>query len=150
MVENKFWVVKSLSERSNEYELFNSIPSRYAYKELKYWGARHSHCYLGKQTYEKFADVDRSTEPVEVRLVPTDSETPDIYVQRYRDCLFINNRLERYYSPRRRTLFGRKFKILGWKYVECERVPHIYRISNKLFPEITEECGPVKFNIERI
>ena len=143
MAENKFWITKSLSERSSEYEIHNSIPSRCSYKELKYWSGRHSHSYLGQQSMEKVSDITRETEPVPVRLVHTDSETPDFYVQRYKDCLFINNRLEKYFSPRKRKLFG-------WKYVEMERVPHIYMISNKLFPEITVESGIVKFNIERI
>ena len=144
MVENKFWIVRSLSARSNEYEMHNSIPSIHTtYYGTKYWSGVHSNCYLGKQSWEKVSDITRDTEPVAVRLVPTDSDEPDFYVQRCGENLFIGNRLEKYYTNVKR-------KLIGWKCIEEDGVPHMYRISNKLFPEITDECGPVKFNIERI
>jgi len=143
MVENKFWLVKSLEERSRSYEMFNGVPHRVLYSDIKFWTARHGHCYLGEQSLGKVTDITSETEPVQVKLVQTDNDIPDFYVQRYGDCLFINYRTEKYYKPCKR-------KLIGWKHIEVERVPHIYQISNKLFPEITEESGIVKFNIERI
>lgn len=142
---NSFWLTRGLSDRTVVYELHNHIPHRYRDEitGLKYWVSKGYHCFLGKQSIEKFLDITSDTEPIHVQLVPTDSKTPDFYVQRYNDCLFIGNRLETHFSPKRRKLFG-------WKYIKEQRVAHNYMISNKLFPEITEESGIVKFNIERI
>lgn len=141
MVENKFWLVKSL--RHEEYELYNKVPHVEYSGVFTDWYSTHDHCYLSKTTAERFSDIKSSSAPVAVRLVRTDSDTPDFYVQRYLDCLFINNRLDKVLVPRKRKFFG-------YKWVEVEEVPHVYRISNKLFPEITEKSGIVKFNIERL
>lgn len=141
MAENKFWVVKSL--RYEEYMMYNKVPYVENFARFIDWFSVHDHCFLSKATAERFSDIKSSSAPVAVKLVRTDSDTPDFYVQRYRDCLFINDRLIT-------TLVPRKRKFLGYKWVEVEEVPHGYRISNKLFPEITEADGPVKFNIEKI
>lgn len=141
MVENKFWLVKSL--RYEEYMLYNKVPRVEYSGVFTDWYSIHGRCGLSKATAERFSDIKSSSAPVAVRLVRTDSDTPDFYVQRYRDCLFISERL---YT----TLVPRKRKFFGYKWIETEEVPHCYRISNKLFPEITEESGIVKFNIERL
>ena len=163
--ENIFYIVKSTSKFAPEYYLFNGMPRKISVENLWYrnkdnyhdgkiWSSNHSYYPLyGKEYEEKFKDIDHNTEPVPVRLVPTDSETPDLYVQRYKDCLFINTSLVTYVTYRRSEHWlKRYFPIFdfGWDRNVRNSVPHNYMISNKLFPEITEKSGIVKMNIERI
>ena len=157
MKENCFWVVKSTDkERPNLYMMFNSLPWKCVWKSQfcdyyddKVWTATHTKHYLGDNSVEKFKDIDHNTAPVKVRLVITQDKNPDLYMQRYHDCLFLANHLEYYWhAVKEDNKFKKIFRKHKW--VKASRVPHVKMISNKLFPEVTEETGVVKINIERI
>ena len=93
----------------------------------------YAECYPPLKVGERIP-VDCET-PVEVKLIICNTE-PDMYIQRYKDCLFINSRLETYY-------------IGGDRHRKVTEVPHSFRISNKLFPDVTEESGIVGVKIAR-
>ena len=150
-----FWLAKTPYIGATEYVLYNRepyktelwYPSRIKYYDDMCWWSLHGSVYLGKHSYEKFKDVDHNT-AIPVRLVPSKSETPDVYVQRYFDCLFIDNHLTtcRVAKPRE------KKSLLGYRYdwVDETGVRHCHMISNKLFPAITMETGYVGMDIERL
>ena len=156
MIENVFWVVKDTRKDMNDYFMFNSLPWKYTWKSQyvdyyddKVWTATHGKHYLGEGVAEKFKDIDHNSAPVKVKLVLTDDKNPDLYMQRYKDSLFIRTHTEKYWHAVQNT--NRFLRIIKkYKWVEAERVPHAYRISNKLFPEVTEEMGIVGVNIVRI
>lgn len=157
MKENCFWVVKSTDKNIDKWLLFNSHPWKCTWRSSLYrdyyddkvWTATHTMHYLGDNAVEKFKDVDHNTEPVKVRLVITQDKNPDLYMQRYHECLFLANHLEHYWhAVKEENKFKKIFRKYKW--VENSRVPHVRMISNKLFPEVTEETGVVKINIERI
>ncbi len=87
---------------------------------------------------------------VRLRLC-AEGEEPDLFIQRVADNLFIfcTTISVGRWKPRE----GGKIKtaILGkHRFVEEKEVPHVNRISNKLFPEVTEESGVTGVMIERI
>ena len=158
--KNIFYVVRDTSKHFIHYYLFNGIPYKADmsrcdawyeknYYDGKIWVSSHGCCSLKDNAYADFNDVDHNTKPVPVRLVITDSDTPDMYIQRCGECLYISDRLESYYTAvPRRNWFLRLFSKFEW--VKRTRVFHHHMISNKLFPEVTEESGIVGVNIERI
>ena len=149
---NEFWVAR-MHERwgPNTYCLFNSQPEKlYGHnRAFTDWYASHGNCYLGDGTKERFKDVTFESEPVRVRLVRSERETPDFFIQKCGENLFIGTRLERYWhAVERESGFARLFS--KWKWTEAQRVPHAYRISPRLFPWVREEDGIIGMDIERI
>lgn len=159
-IETFYLVRDTMLSSKPDYILFNSEPHLYEingngwYKDHSYNGSRwysaHGDCYLNRDKCGKFSDV--KFEPVMVRLrVCNDGEEPDMFIQRVADNLFISSRKMSVTRSRPRT--GSKFKslLLGkYKFSEEEEVPHINRISNNLFPDVTEESGIVGVVIERM
>lgn len=156
-----FYLVRdTLLVKDPYYILFNNEPSLYEilgegwYKENSYKGSRwysaHGDCYLNRDKGKRFSDV--KFEPVMVRLrLCAEGEEPDLFIQRVADNLFISCTTITVGRWKQRK--GGKFKamILGkYKFVRAEEVPHVNRISNKLFPEVTEENGITGVMIERI
>ena len=156
-----FYLVRdTLQVIEPDYILFNNEPSLYEipgegwYKDNSYKGSRwysaHGNCYLNRDKAKKFYDV--KFEPVMVRLrMCSEGEEPDLFIQRVADNLYISCTTITVgrWKPRE----GGKFKtaILGKRrFVEEKEVPHVNRISNKLFPEVTEESGITGVVIERI
>ena len=154
--ENIFYVVKSTCLDWENYLLFNSVPHKqrfvseyYDYYNNEIWSARHGKCYFAKRSNYKFQDLTYDSEPIKVKLVRCndDNDIPDFYIQRCGENFFITNKKERVWKAVKNDGFFKFFK--KWKWVEFEQVPHICRISNKLFPEITEEMGVVEMMIKR-
>ena len=157
MKENKFWIVNArVQGNDNVWKIYNGKPSLYEIsygsfgflKDNKYWYSIHDSLTLCGVT---FPDIGPDTEPVPVRLVLTDElSRPDLFIQREKDNLYMHWRTETFKHYVRRL----KSRWVPWfwnyKEVEVTRVPHDFRISNKLFPEITEESGIVGMDIERI
>ena len=155
MRENKFWIVNARVQSDKDvWSLFNGKPALCdsylsGWKDKKFWSSRHDHLTL--YGINSFKDIGPDTEPVPVRLVLADElSRPDVYVQREKDNLYLHWRLETFKHYVRR--FKSRWMPWFWNYreVEVTRVPHDFRISNKLFPEITEESGIVGMDIERI
>ena len=134
--KNVFWLVLSTDKYFHHPLLFSGMPHRYPlynyledYDEGWRWISWQHSVYYPKTYSLEGVSVDKYT-PIRVKLEICDKE-PDMYIQRWKDCLFINSRTEMYYTH---GIFGKK------KHVQ---VPHDFRISNKLFPEITEKSGIV-------
>lgn len=131
--KNIFWLVKS--RRTNELILFSrkpclmQVPKEFHCNGDLQWFSVYSECYPNMKVAERM-EIDDKT-PIMVKLVICDNE-PDMYIQRYKDCLFINRHTQTYY-------IGGKEKVT--------EVPHAFRISNKLFPDVTEESGIVGVKI---
>lgn len=125
---NLFYLVRSTEKVSNpSLILCNRKPhkdkvwDKYAdkYYDGLRWISVYGMCYLRINKDE----IKYNTEPMPVRLVLTD-ENPDIYIQRVGENFYIGE-LETF-------LFGVK---------KITQVKHVFRISPKLFPEITEKDG---------
>lgn len=131
--KNIFWLVKN--RRTNELILFSRkpylmhVPKEFHCNEDLQWFSVYSECYPNVKVAKRMR-VDDET-PIMVKLAICDNE-PDMYIQRYKDCLFINSHLLTYYIGGKR---------------EVTKVPHSFRISNKLFPDVTEESGIVGVKI---
>ena len=153
MMENIFWVVKS-TEGIDKYLLFNSKPNKIKWhsflkdKDEELWVARHSHLPLSKESAEKFKDI-QGEDMAKVSLIITEDENPDLFIQRYKECLFIANHLEPYWHLVKEDNKLKKI-FRKHKWVRDTRVPHFHMISNKLFHNVTEETGVVKINVVRI
>lgn len=148
--KNLFWLARD--RRGSKYLiLYHRKPTlrdyfvanyRHEFVDGKWWESFHeTHHLHTKSILERFSDIDYDTEPVPVKLILMGikcwdgvEEKPDMYIQRYRDCLFIYTN---YYES----------WIGGDKKRKCLNVPHNMRISNKLFPDITEESGIVGVKI---
>lgn len=127
--KNIFWLVKS--RRTNELILFSRKPHLMEFHcsgDLQ-WFSVYSKCYPNIKVAKRI-EIDNKT-PIMVKLAICDNE-PDMYIQRYKDCLFINSHLHTFYIGGRR---------------EVTEVPHVFRISNKLFPDVTEKSGIVGIKI---
>lgn len=159
--KNIFYLVRdTILAKNPDYVIFNGMPMLYEvysegwYKDNCYkgswWYSSHGECYLNRDKCKKFSDV--KFEPITVRLRPcAEGEEPDLYIQRVADNLYISSHKISVTRARPRT--GSKFKslLLGkYEFSEEEEVPHNNRISNKLFPEVTDESGIVGVIIERI
>lgn len=126
--KNLFWLVRSIS--GNELILYSRKPYLMQLTKGNFcWFSVYSECYPGIKVAERM-EIDNKT-PIMVRLEICSHE-PDMYIQRYKDCLFINSHTQTYY-------IGSKGKVT--------EVPHVFRISNKLFPDITEKSGIVGIKI---
>lgn len=149
--KNLFWLARDRRKGVKCLILFHRKPSLHTYfseqwrddyVDGKWWESWHDYYHLdGKEVMDRFSDIDYDTEPVPVKLILAGikcwdgvNEVPDLYIQRYRDCLFIG---KKYY----RSWIG------GNKKRECINIPHAVRISNKLFPDLTEESGIVGVKI---
>ena len=147
MVENIFWLVRGTEiVYRPELMVYNKKPKKIKYFLPEYqheydgglfWHSYHGYVCLNDRYDKRFSDITRYDDPVAVTLV-IDNENPDFYIQRYKDCLFISNR--------KSTCI--RFK--NGKDVREEYVAHDNRISNKLFPDITEDSGIVGVRLERI
>ena len=126
--KNIFWLVKS--RRTNELILFSRKPylMQMSNGDIQ-WFSVYSECYPNVKVAKRMEVDDKS--PIMVKLVICNHE-PDMYIQRYKDCLFISSHIHTYY--------------IGGK-IKATEVPHIFRISNKLFPDVTEERGIVGIKI---
>ena len=128
--KNIFWLV--MSKRGPYPILYSRKPYLVYFNENhEYWFSVHSECYPNINTAKRL-QVDSKT-PVPVKLIIC-NDNPDMYIQRYKDCLFIKSRLETYYRGVQKVT----------------EVPHGFRISNKLFPDVTEESGIVGVKIVKI
>lgn len=127
---NLFWLVKSTEY--NILLLFNRKPYKrrvswwkrlfYDYKEDFVWESVHGCSYLH---VDQFPSISRLCPiPVHLIIIKDDMEA-DMFIQRIKDNLFIDNS---------KTSLKR----------------HYFRISNKLFPEITEKSGVVKVKLVAI
>ena len=137
--KNIFWLVLGTGRFSGVPMLFSREPHQY-YKLASFadyvtnwiWFCNHS-LYFPKENILERINVDTEL-PIKVKLELCDDE-PDMYIQRYKDSLFISTYIETYYTY---YIFVRK------KHVQ---VTHVNRISNKLFPEVTEKSGIVGVRI---
>ena len=139
--KNIFWLV--MSTRGKEAILFARKPYKDTwiskeyikdYKDAFRWFSIHGEYYPHNRVLERIP-VDHLT-PVKVKLIIC-GENPDLWIQRYKDCLFVNSHLETYY-------------IGGNRNRKVTQVYHNFRLSNKLFPDVTEESGIVGVKIVKI
>ena len=152
---NEFWVVRNNETWGNSCSMYNRLPEKTAIYMgpgiplRQAWYSYHGCCGIRESTAEKFRELTFDSEPVKVRLVRSERDIPDFYVERCGENLFIGYFLEGYWHavPREK---GFKRLFSKWKWVKAERVSHLHRISNKLFPEIKDGDGPIKMDIERI
>ena len=130
---NLFYLVRSTEKVSNSCLILcnrkphkDKVWDKYAdkYYDGLDWRSVYGMCYPKIDRDE----IKYDTEPIPVRLVLTD-ENPDIYIQRVGENLYIGE-LETF--EKYRVLFGVK---------KITQVKHVFRISPKLFPEITEKDG---------
>lgn len=148
---NLFWVARDRHKGSKCLIVYTRKPTLYNYfseqwrddyVDGKWWETWDNYFHVPRLNLrEPFSDIEYDTEPVPVKLILMGvkcwdgvEEKPDMYIQRYRDCLFIDIN---YYES----------WIGGNKKRKCLNVPHNMRISNKLFPDITEESGIVGVKI---
>ena len=140
--KNLFWLVKSTLIGSRSLMLYNKKPykldisyTEYAdnYKDKSIWFSIHDNSYLKNDAIDKFPNASQDNS-IPVRLV-IDKDNPDMFIQRRKDNLFIDNKIHKYW----------KGSIQNYEEVSCSS-----RISNKLFPEITEDDGIVGVRIEEI
>lgn len=136
--KNTFWLV--MSTRCMEPLLFARKPYKIPildpeyevrYKDGYYWFSRYGEYYPSLNVMNRL-QFDHKT-PIKVKLAVC-NENPDLYIQRWNDCLFVSNKLERSF-------------IGGYMDRELIRVSHNLMLSNKLFPEVTEESGIVGVKI---
>ena len=155
--ENLFWLVKWTGLWADEYVLFNHIPhkescgiSEYSddYKDGLVWTSSHGCAWVNRENVYKFSDITCDDKPIASRLVQTNDNVPDFYVERRGDNLFICGFTYRYHKWKRRTDFWRHFR--KWQRLDFEKVPGNFQISNKLFPWLTEKSGICRFNVEII
>lgn len=143
--KNLFWLTRSTRKGSKILILFNREPYKedwsfceYAddYYDKKIWFSCHGESYPRKETcLTKFLDITHE-KAIPVKLVIDTEGEPDLFIQRVRDNLFIGPDIFKVYC--------------GSKMIEKFRISHHSRISNKLFPEITDETEIVGVRIERI
>ena len=138
---NLFYLVRSTEKVSNpSLILCNRKPhkdkvwDKYAkyYQEGLDWRSAHGKCYL-KTDRDDLSGITHNTDPVPVRLVLT-KENPDMYIQKVGENLYINDFLETVEKCHSIFLFWYRTK-------KIQQVPHRFRISPKLFPEIKERNG---------
>lgn len=141
---NLFWLV--MSTCGNEPLLFSKRPYRETsfiderilkyFKEPFEWDSPHGMCVPRNGVLDRL-HFDH-TLPVKVNLVLCDvvDDNPDLFMQRYKDCLFVSRYVERVFPG------GDESKVIV-------RVPHKNRLPGKLFPEVTEESGVVGIRILR-
>ena len=142
--KNLFWLVKSTYKCNESPILFSRKPHlvnwpyhQYEYEEQNIWMASHEEYFPKQNILERIPEAKNGPVPVKLIIGGCFGENkPDMYIQRYNDNLFISTHTETVY------LGG----IDGEKVV---RVPHLFRISNKLFPDVTEESGIVGVIIVR-
>lgn len=131
---NLFWLVMDTEYRRPV--LFARKPYKHTWAGVKNldgfrWFSIHGRFYLSDKVLDRIpAD---HLNPVKVKLIIC-NETPDLWIQRYKDCLFANSYLVTYY-------------IGGDRKRKVTQVPHSFRLSNKLFPDVTEESGIVGVKI---
>jgi hypothetical protein len=123
--------------------LFNRKPykykisfSKYAdqYKDKSMWFSIHGETYLRNNAVDKFPNASQDNSiPVRL-LIVSGEDNPDLLIQRIKNNLFISEGTVKYVER-------------GKEVIEL-RCPT--RISNKLFPEITEKDGIVGVMIEVI
>lgn len=132
---NLFYLVRSTEKVSNPLLILcnrkphkDKVWVKYAdkYYDGLSWRSVYGMCYLKINRDE----IKYDTEPIPVRLVLT-NENPDTYIQRVGENLYIGE-LEKF-DKYRRLMFRVKKKVI--------QVKHVFRISPKLFPEITEKDG---------
>jgi hypothetical protein len=144
---NLFYLVRSTEKVSNpglilcsrkphKDKVWDKFADKY-YDGLR-WGSVYGMCYPKINRDE----IKYDTEPIPVRLVLTD-ENPDLYIQRVSENLYIGEleTFEKYYKH----LIGMLFRVK-----KITQVKHVFRISPKLFPEITEKDGYRGVKIETI
>ena len=136
---NIFWLVLSTDKGCNRPILFSREPHQHPettyrewYDDGWKWISWHGTYYPPKDGV-KYATPNKY-KPIKVKLELCD-DNPDMYIQRYKDCLFISSFISSY------RWGGDGFTKLHYE------VPHSYRISNKLFPEVTEKSGIVGIKI---
>lgn len=136
---NLFWLVLStegagivslFARKPNKEKIPNDEYRKYYTEDFR-WGSNHS-VYHPNGSVRNRLPVDKLV-PTKVRLVIC-NDNPDLYMQRYKDCLFVNSHLVTYY-------------IGGDRNRKVTQVPHTFRLSNKLFPDVTEESGIVGLKI---
>ena len=151
----EFWVVRNSPRWGDSCSMYNRVPRKteiymgHGVPSVESWYSLHGCCYLSDDTKERFKDITFNSEPVRVRLVRSERETPDFFIQKCGENLFIGTRLEGYWhAVEREKGFARLFS--KWKWVKDERLPHAYRISPKAFKWVREEDGIIGMDIERI
>ncbi len=149
MIKNLFWVVRETTKVCEpDLIVFNKKPTlidvnyiapEYAdfYQDGKSWYSNHGSLFMDNKRDKRFSDITWNSDPIPVKLIIV-SDNPDFYIQRYKDCLFIDRRISI-------CICFRNGKYVNEKYVE-----HNFRISNKLFPNITEESGIIGVKVQRI
>lgn len=147
MTKNLFWIVRETFKAYRpELIIFNkkptliddSIPEHAdIYQSGKFWYSIHGSIFMDDKFDKRFSDITWYSDPIPVKLIIV-SDNPDFYIQRYKDCLFIDRRISTCICFR------------NGKYVNKKYVKHEFRISNKLFPDITEESGIIGVKVQRI
>ena len=147
MAKNLVWIVRETYKACRpELIVFNkkptliddSIPEHAdIYQSGKWWYSIHGCIFYDDKFDKRFSDITWYSDPIPVKLIIV-SDNPDFYIQRYKDCLFMDQRISTCICFR------------NGKYVNKKYVKHEFRISNKLFPDITEESGIIGVKLERI
>ena len=147
MTNNLFWVVReTLKAYIPELIVFNKKPILIdnpipEYADVcqcgKVWYSPHGSIRMYNKHDKSFSDITWDSGPVPAKLIIV-IDNPDFYIQRYKDCLFIDRRI------------STRICFRNGKYVNEKYVRHVFRISNKLFPDITEESGIIGVKVQRI
>jgi hypothetical protein len=136
--KNLFWLVRSTRIGSNLLELYNKKPYKvdysYSYISEYYydkslWYSCHGVSYPDVKLLDRFSITYDDIVPVELVI---DNDSPDMFIQRKGDNLFISND---------------KVRIIKWSFKIITELKYPTRISPKLFPEVTEESGIVGVKI---
>lgn len=138
--KNLFWLVKSTMVGSTQLLLFNrkpykiSYPEYDRYKDKSMWFSIHGETYLKNDAVNKFSNASQDNSiPVRL-LIVSGEDNPDLLIQRIKNNLFISEGTVKYIE--------RGKEIIELRYPT--------RISNKLFPGITEKDGIIGVKIEVI
>ena len=141
--KNLFWLVKSTMVESTQLLLFNRKPYKYEisfskfadqYKDKSMWFSIHGETYLRNNAVDKFPNASQDNSiPVRL-LIISGEDNPDLLIQRIKNNLFISEGTVKYIK--------RGKEVLELRYPT--------RISNKLFPGITEKDGIIGVRIEVI
>lgn len=124
--KNVFWLAVNTYKHINEPVLFSRKPTSETISTGTDWHASHSKYYPNRTVLDRLNidPHDKTIFPLKVRLETTTDPHPDLYIQRLRNHIFIAS-------------YTITFFHNAWK----TEVPHNSMLSQKLFPEITEESG---------
>ena len=130
--KNVFWLAMNTYNLCYEPVLTSRYPKKKVTMTGNQWRSSHSKYYPNSSIIDRL-QLDKkqlATAPIQVTLAITTDDKPDLYIQRKGQHLFISS-------------------FTNTDYTNTE-VPHYLQLSKKLFPEVTEENGITRINIEII